>query len=240
MKIPKISVKRNGTRCIIKFYYLGNFYSLTQGEYENPVDRDKMEAIAISIREDLRNGSFDGIERYKDKPKGLSKEEMISLLENNLNDVNLKGVLKHLKVYSPPIRGKAELKRFFDAMPIATSTKRRYYTALRTFPQIKPFCEFEIKAPKGETKKEIDPFTVSELNAVLDSFKGSHYYQFVQFMAFTGCRPSEAIGIIWENIDFENNRIRFESSLSKNQLTGQRERKSTKTGKVRSRYRDKT
>jgi len=136
-------------------------------------------------------------------------------------------------LYKAPIRGKGELKRFFDSLPIATSTKRRYYTALRTFPEIKPFCEFEIKAPKGEAKKQIDPFTITEIEKIVSSFKDSHYYFFMRFMSLTGCRPSEAIGIRWEDIEFENGRIRFSESLSKNQLTGKRERKATKTGKVR-------
>lgn len=233
MKTPNFSVKNNNGRCIIKFYYLGNFYSITQGDYDNAVDRERMESIALQIKADIRNGSFDGIDRYKDKPTGISKEGMIALLENNLHDVNLKGILKHLRLYKAPIRGKGELKRFFDSLPIATSTRRRYYTALRTLPEIKPFCEFEIKAPKGEAKKQIDPFTVNELERILDRFRNTHYITFVTFMAYTGCRPSEAIGIRWENIEFENGRIRFAESLSKNQLTGKRERKATKTGKVR-------
>jgi len=233
MKTPNFSVKNNNGRCIIKFYYLGNFYSITQGEYDNAVDRERMEALALQIKADIRNGSFDGIDRYKDKPTGISREGMIALLENNLHDVNLKGILKHLRLYKAPIRGKGELKRFFDSLPIATSTRRRYYTALRTFPEIKPFCEFEIKAPKGEAKKQIDPFTQNELRRLIEAFKNTHYKHFVTFMAYTGCRPSEAIGIRWEDIEFENQRIRFAESLSKNQLTGKRERKATKTGKAR-------
>jgi len=233
MKTPNFSVKNNNGRCIIKFYYLGNFYSITQGDYDNAVDRERMESIALQIKADIRNGNFDGIDRYKDKPTGISKEGMIALLENNLHDVNLKGILKHLRLYKAPIRGKGELKRFFDSLPIATPTKRRYYTALRTFPEIKPFCEFEIKAPKGEAKKQIDPFTQNELRRIIEAFKNTHYKHFVMFMAYTGCRPSEAIGIRWEDIEFPNMRIRFSESLSKNQLTGKRERKATKTGKVR-------
>lgn len=66
---------------------------------------------------------------------------------------------------------------------------------------------------------EIDIFSVKEiyeiLNALKDEtysrFEGKHrqYYKYVYFCWLTGCRPSEAIALKWENVDLQKKRIKF-------------------------------
>lgn len=70
-----------------------------------------------------------------------------------------------------------------------------------------------------EDEEEIDIFTVKEVYQILDAlknetysrFKGKHsqYYKYVYFCWLTGCRPSEAIALKWENIDLQKKRIKF-------------------------------
>jgi integrase len=66
-----------------------------------------------------------------------------------------------------------------------------------------PFTKLKkIKAVKNE---EIDPFSREERDFIIDCFNQSRYFDyyvnFVKFLLFTGCRPSEAIALEWNNID---------------------------------------
>ncbi|MEG4318628.1 MULTISPECIES: site-specific integrase [unclassified Microcoleus] len=72
---------------------------------------------------------------------------------------------------------------------------------------------------KKKEKKEIDVYAVDEvyriLNAIKDDthsrFKGKHsqYYRYVYFLWLTGCRPSEAIALKWNNVNIAKRIITF-------------------------------
>ncbi|MHC5778010.1 site-specific integrase [Nostoc sp.] len=55
----------------------------------------------------------------------------------------------------------------------------------------------DIKVPKGNF---IDPFTTSEMTAILQIFQGDHYEAFVHFLFLTGCRTGEAIALQWKQV----------------------------------------
>lgn len=56
-----------------------------------------------------------------------------------------------------------------------------------------------------------------EKDRIIEAFKASEYYvhyaPFVQFLFLTGCRPSEAIGLVWEKVTADFSRILFDSAL---------------------------
>jgi integrase len=66
---------------------------------------------------------------------------------------------------------------------------------------------------------ELDIFSVKEVYQILDALKteqyvkrkGTHkqYHLYVYFLWLTGCRPSEAVALKWDNVDIDRNRIRF-------------------------------
>lgn len=70
-----------------------------------------------------------------------------------------------------------------------------------------------------QDEEEVDIFSVAEIEQVLEAFKNdtysrfrgkhSQYYQYAYFCWLTGCRPSEAIALKWENIDLTKKRIYF-------------------------------
>ncbi|AUT00352.1 site-specific integrase [Nostoc sp. CENA543] len=77
----------------------------------------------------------------------------------------------------------------------------------------------------------IDPFTFSERDAILNAYREhhtySHYYNFICFLFYTGCRPGEACALKWRYIS--DKYILFaETWNARYQLT-----KQTKTGKSR-------
>ncbi len=62
----------------------------------------------------------------------------------------------------------------------------------------------EIKLKNKQESDLIDPFSVSERDAILKAFQEHpnhrHYYPFVRFMFLTGCRTGEAIALQWKHI----------------------------------------
>lgn len=95
-----------------------------------------------------------------------------------------------------------------------------------------PFASMasEIKLPRAEKldteDADINPFTAEERDRIIEAFrtnkfchgctskdnKHSHYTAYVRFLFYTGCRPSEAIGLRWKNIDFERSVILFDEA----------------------------
>jgi integrase len=65
-----------------------------------------------------------------------------------------------------------------------------------------------IKSKKSESE-DINPFTAKERDLIILAFEEiyPHYADFVRFRFFTGCRPSEAIALTWE--DFRKGKITF-------------------------------
>lgn len=100
--------------------------------------------------------------------------------------------------------------------------------------QSNPFADMasEIKLAKKDTDS-IDPFTATERDAILQAFQEhpsyNHYYPFVRFLFFTGCRTGEAIALKWGYVAQDCSYIIFAESYD-SQL---KIRKATKTGKVR-------
>jgi integrase len=76
----------------------------------------------------------------------------------------------------------------------------------------------------------------SEKVRILGSFSTNRYYKhyanWVRFLLLTGCRPSEAIGLEWIQIDSDCTRIRFDRSIVKIGSKVIRNKKS-KTNRVR-------
>ncbi|MBD1915472.1 MULTISPECIES: site-specific integrase [Cyanophyceae] len=63
----------------------------------------------------------------------------------------------------------------------------------------------DVKVKKtGTEEEEINPFTRDERNQIIAAFKANQYYGYyaplVEFLFFTGCRPSEAIALQWKHI----------------------------------------
>lgn len=96
----------------------------------------------------------------------------------------------------------------------------------------------EIRQTKGSQNKTRRAFTKQEQLTILEAFQSdrfsprqahSHYYNYVYFLFNFGCRPSEAVGIQWQDIDFKQQQIIFQRSYS----TVTRQEKSIKTHTTR-------
>jgi integrase len=98
---------------------------------------------------------------------------------------------------------------------------------------VNPFANMalEIKLPRSKKisagVREIEPFTAVERDLIISAFKTnrfchpftsqnhlhSNYAAYIEFLFYTGCRPSEAIGLRWENIDLDKRIVLFKGSV---------------------------
>ncbi|VXD22381.1 Integrase family protein [Planktothrix serta PCC 8927] len=78
----------------------------------------------------------------------------------------------------------------------------------------------EFKDNYERNEPEPNAFTQEEKEKILEAFRNHvipgnsyrHYYPLVQFLFLTGCRPSEAIGLKWGNVN--NNHVAFKESIT--------------------------
>ena len=74
----------------------------------------------------------------------------------------------------------------------------------------------DIKLKKVSTEEfEINPFTREERDRIIEAFQRNRYYKhyapLVEFLFMTGCRPSEALALLWKHI--ASSVIHFEQAL---------------------------
>jgi integrase len=84
---------------------------------------------------------------------------------------------------------------------------------------------------KPNPKQAVKPFTIKELQTILNAFASNphyhHYSDFVSFMANTGCRFGEAVGLRWKHLGAGHKTVWIGESMSRGV------QRSTKTGKAR-------
>jgi integrase len=77
-----------------------------------------------------------------------------------------------------------------------------------------PFQKINKKIIVKKSEDDINPFTLDERDTIIDAFRASKYYNFylplVQFVFYTGCRPSEVVALEW--LDIKQNVIIFNKS----------------------------
>ncbi len=109
------------------------------------------------------------------------------------------------------------------------------YAWAKTSKQIEanPFAGMasEMKLPRSKKisvgVREVEPFTAAERDLIIAAFKTnqfchpftsrnhlhSNYAAYIEFLFYTGCRPSEAIGLQWKNIDFDKRIVLFQEAV---------------------------
>lgn len=66
--------------------------------------------------------------------------------------------------------------------------------------------------PRHQTEDEANPFTKEEKIKLLEVARNSKWDLFIQFLLLTGCRPSEAVGLTWEQVGIDS--IKFDRSIT--------------------------
>ena len=66
---------------------------------------------------------------------------------------------------------------------------------------------------KRRKRRKINPFSLPEKRIVMNGFVGNHYWDLINFLFKTGCRPSEAYGLCWSDINLDLLEIFFHSPI---------------------------
>jgi integrase len=83
-----------------------------------------------------------------------------------------------------------------------------------------------IKLPKRR-RVQIECFSDDEIKAIFEIFANTRHSNYVQFLAYTFCRPGEACALTIDDIDLRRNIIKFDKAYSRGIL------KETKNNKAR-------
>lgn len=241
----------------IRFTHRGIRYNLSRlGSISDPVAVRYAQSIVDRICLDISNNSFnccdseDLLLRYNpsilvnisspDKaPKSTGKKQgedlrsvAIDILSTRSGTVD-KIVCGHLKKYSKKITNKEEAEVFLSWLKIehnlSSSSVARYLDVLKTVDSL--FKQIHVEV---ESKPNAQAFTREEVELICGWFKDNRYCNYVRFLFLTGCRISEAIGLRWKHIDFNQGTIHFYETLARDEgYTSKRVVKTTKKNIMR-------
>jgi integrase len=204
---------------------------------DTPAGRTAAASILAAIQLDLYNGNFD---YTLGKYKNFKSEKQISIRDLWQSFVEYKR--PHLKVstidyYERIIGDKLALipypiDKALDAREWLLNITTQSFTSrcLKHFSSAvdwgirnelldlnrNPYLGLWADIPKSRTAPA-NAFSIEERDSIIDAYFYSphydYYYTFVYFLFITGCRPSEAIGLQWKNIDLHRCAIDFSGSI---------------------------
>jgi integrase len=178
----------------------GKFVRLTLKELWLDYIKAKQEGWEISYLEnDIREAT-----RLIERAPEISLDDDLNPVINFLMEVTtIKQVKRYLKQISACL----------------TWGKRRKLVRENPLPD---FIKTLTTKKKNGEEADINPFTVTERNLILEAFKtgrferykNSHtqYADYIEFSFFTGARTSEVLGLKWSHIDFEKRIITFQEA----------------------------
>ncbi|MFP6255482.1 site-specific integrase [Helicobacter pylori] len=73
---------------------------------------------------------------------------------------------------------------------------------------------FKITTKNAKEGKKINPFSLSEIQAILKSASDLRLKAFLTMAFFTGLRTGEQLALLWSDVDFENKKINIDKSLN--------------------------
>lgn len=128
----------------------------------------------------------------------------------------------------------------FDTSPLSDKTILEHHRLISTIlsqaekEMLVPYNAAAKATPPRVEKKDPNYFQPEEVAAILEALEKEplKWQLITQLMIVTGCRRGEIMGLRWEKVDFENNRIRVDRALLYTKSHGVYEDK-TKTGDCR-------
>ena len=217
---------------------------------DTPINRKSAEAKAAVIEADIAFDRFDvtldsyrpQVHAIKEKPLNLVDlwEQYTAyktpLLSNTTLKKDYRKVKNHLASLPSEATAKQIRKHLMQNLTPAAAKKVLMFinaccewAAAEDLIENNPYANLTIAAkPIG---KNINPFSRAEQELILRAFEAhpnwSCYTDFVKFLFWTGCRPSEAIALQWQHISPDLTVITFAEAV----VIGNR--KDTKTHKTR-------
>jgi integrase len=192
----RINVRNNRGRCLIRFKYAGVPYSITQGNYGDPVDLAKAEHTADTIYFDLLAGHFDStLLKYRPELAEQQQREAreLELLKNpslesyarfveykrtQMQYSSWKGyraLLNRLESYNAdsgfPVTAE-QFRSFLNAQDVKDKTQKNYHTYATAYGDWLVSNGLSVNPYKGLSIRVDDrplpePFTKQEITAII-------------------------------------------------------------------------
>ncbi|MGK7874831.1 MAG: tyrosine-type recombinase/integrase [Xenococcaceae cyanobacterium] len=254
-----VKVENDDGRLRLRFTHGGRRYAIAVGLPDSKVNRLVAQQKAAQIELDIASGNFDAtLSKYKSPKAASLKQRAVSVadlfeqfMETQLKAKELhtgslcryRATLKHLEKYFPSKPAElidqtnAEEFAHYLRRKVSTRTAKDYLILVQACWKWaeqslshNPWPSVLAKV-KPAPKQKVKPFTVTEVQAILDAFRNNrhywHYADFVTFLFGTGCRFGEAVALKWKHIADDCSSVWIGESVSRGT------RKTTKTGKDR-------
>lgn len=255
MRKPKGSVSIDCNRGMLRLRLPRNLFGGTQqylylGLPDSPINRKAAESKAQIIESEIAFERFDfTLERYKPKQQiGEIPLDLHDLWENYTDfktkilsstsiATDYRKVRNHIGSLPPNLTARQVRKHLMDKLTPTAAKKVMMFingccqwAVEEELIEVNPYINLPaVRTPR--ISKSINPFSVDERDRIIQAFEAHEFHQvyanFVKFLFFTGCRPSEAIALNWHHVTSDYKMITFsEAVVLKN-------RKDTKTHTIR-------
>ena len=102
----------------------------------------------------------------------------------------------------------------------SNSTQKKVLQAIRAICSFAVDNDMILKSPVlssikagGAAAEEVNPLTDAQCRELLQATKGTRAYLFVELLLYAGLRKGEALGLMWNDIDFKRSILRVERSV---------------------------
>jgi len=237
------AVRNNGGVIQLRIRVKGKDHFINRlGRFTDPVDFAKAQSLSQKIWLDYQTGNLDtSLESYRPVDPNVADSSLVELLSDLLESTGhgqVRHTLRLVEQYRRPLRTHDEVAGFLAWMEtkgIASVTRLGVLSTMRRVqPQNIGLRGHRIKVPPHPIATEI--FTKSEVNIILTHLREHESWYFPMFATWisTGMRNGELIGLTWDCIDFEDQRIKVVKTLRRiDRVATRREWSGTKNGKHR-------
>lgn len=202
---------------------------------DTPLNRQIAEMKAQQIQLDISMGNFDRtLDKYRlnISPATAALEDIWNLYKAaRSKELAHSTIVKDLKIAGNHIKS-LPTQRLDRARDIRDHLVKKLSgeAARRCLMQLNACCKWAVdegildqnpfenlRSPKKKNNRTINPFSPDETAEILKGFEKSelyaYYLPFIKFLFATGCRPSEAIALQWQDVSPDLKTITFSQSI---------------------------
>lgn len=241
MRKPKGSIGIDCSRGMLRLrlprhLFGGNQQYIYLGLPESPINRKAAEAKAQVIEADIAFERFDfTLERYKPKqqageiPLDLPDlwqrytEFKIKILSSTTIATDYRKIRNHIAALPVNLTARQTRKHFIEALTPAAAKKVMMFingccqwAVEEELIEVNPYANLPA-VRTAKVAKTINPFSIDERDRIIQAFEAHEFHKtyadFVKFLFFTGCRPSEAIALQWHHISTDFKTITFAEAV---------------------------
>ena len=256
----KITIENHDRRLRLRWVYKDKRYTISYGVNNDPMGLAVAKQKAAQIELDIQAGYFDPtLLKYKPLTRGKTATEISTVelfqkftqyqskqkcLAPRSLETRYKPLQRHLEKSLNITASKVteNLAGNFVALQLERVTSRtakeriwllqscwEWAKGKYQIAESNPWSSHIQKIKPSESKR-VKPFTATEIQLILNAFKGdryySHYYPLVKFLFGVACRFGEMAGLRWRNVADDFSSVIFCETISRGH-----HRNTTKTGK---------